>query len=833
MRQAIRTLFVSTSFFLALLLPLVPAAASPFSTPPLPPDPAMLAVPPEECFFYIGWSGAATPDPNSTNTTEKFLAEPEIRRFLTELEAEIVRFAKEHSQANPMAAMAAEELPGVLHTLLTRPVASFVGQVAVGPMGVNAPAALVVDAGEDASKLAATLTKVEGLLAQAMPGVTPQTVTVAGATLKQITPPGPAPLPIMWGLKGDVFILAVGPNTAAEVLGRMEARSTPPAWYTKLQSQLAVPRPAVTAWLNVAGIVKTMAPLIPDPKTPAVLEALGLNDLSSVGYVSGLDGSGTVKKTLYATTGELKGLLGLLDTKPITAADLAGVSADSQMLAAFRLDAANVLEGVRAMASAMDPNAVAEIDKGLADANAEIGFKIKEDLLQSLGDLWSFYGTGPSAQSPTGSFVFAVTVRDSKRLEPAYQKLLTFVKEELKKNPQTANLELKQSAYNGSTVYYVKLPLPAGGLALPGLPAAQSNASITLSWCLTPSKFVIASDPSALKKELSGVATADTLASQAPLGEVLQDGPFAVAYYDELAAFKQSYAGMQTMLPIAMMTASSQGFTFKLPALPPAAAFEPYLKPSVFEVRKTADGILSETHLSLPTGGGVMLTSVAPAGVLTALLLPAVQAAREAARRAQSSNNLKQIALAMMQFEGQYKYFPAAATYDASGKPLLSWRVFILPYLGPEEGKLYEQFKLDEPWDSPHNRALIEKMPAVFAHAGLSGPQYAGKTVYLAPVGDQTLINAKQGSRLADCTDGTANTVMLVEASPENAVEWTRPQDLTIDSANPLAGMGISPLVVQALMGDGSVRTLLRSKAGPAYAALFTRSAGDTAPPAE
>ena len=106
----------------------------------------------------------------------------------------------------------------------------------------------------------------------------------------------------------------------------------------------------------------------------------------------------------------------------------------------------------------------------------------------------------------------------------------------------------------------------------------------------------------------------------------------------------------------------------------------------------------------------VEMSNGAPAvGVLTALLLPAVQAAREAANRNMSQNNLKQIALCMLNYEDTKKRLPARAIYDKDGKPLLSWRVMMLPYM--EEKSLYDQFHLDEPWDSEHNKKLLEKMP--------------------------------------------------------------------------------------------------------------------------
>src|SRR5271166_372859 len=104
-----------------------------------------------------------------------------------------------------------------------------------------------------------------------------------------------------------------------------------------------------------------------------------------------------------------------------------------------------------------------------------------------------------------------------------------------------------------------------------------------------------------------------------------------------------------------------------------------------------------------------LLVVIAIIAMLIALLLPAVQAAREAARRAQCTNNLKQIALAMHNYASANNCFPPAATYTRDGKPLLSWRVLILPYL--EQASLYNQFHLDEAWDSPNNKPLGDRMP--------------------------------------------------------------------------------------------------------------------------
>jgi hypothetical protein len=211
---------------------------------------------------------------------------------------------------------------------------------------------------------------------------------------------------------------------------------------------------------------------------------------------------------------------------------------------------------------------------------------------------------------------------------------------------------------------------------------------------------------------------------------------------------------------------------------------------------------------------------IASPGVLVALLLPAVQAARESARRLQSSNNLKQISLAMHGIHSAHGALPPAAIRDQAGKPLLSWRVQILPYL--EQQDLYDQFHLDEPWDSEHNKKLLEKMPAVYRNPNTPS---GSTTNYLAVTGKGTMFDGAKGISFDHVKDGLTNTIMVVEADPDRAVEWTRPSDLEVDFERPLAGLGhLRAGGFQATLGDGSVHFISNSIDPQVLKALFTRS---------
>ncbi len=227
------------------------------------------------------------------------------------------------------------------------------------------------------------------------------------------------------------------------------------------------------------------------------------------------------------------------------------------------------------------------------------------------------------------------------------------------------------------------------------------------------------------------------------------------------------------------------------------------------QVVKTVPGLEKLLQALMPKQEGDRLVLDAREDVLGALAeatVPAVTAARESAQRVQSMNHMKQLGLAMHNYHEVKKTFPPAASRDAQGKPLLSWRVHILPYL--EEPGLYEQFHLDEPWDSPHNKALLAQMPQVF-RSPASKSRKPGYTNYVVPVGPGTVFEGPEGRSFRDIRDGTSNTIMILEVDDAHAVPWTKPDDWTYDRENPTSGLGgLYPHVFHAALCDGSIHAL-------------------------
>ena len=191
----------------------------------------------------------------------------------------------------------------------------------------------------------------------------------------------------------------------------------------------------------------------------------------------------------------------------------------------------------------------------------------------------------------------------------------------------------------------------------------------------------------------------------------------------------------------------------------------------------------------------------------------AVQSAREAARRAQCVNNLKQIGLALHNYHDTYKSFPPAVTTDKNGRPMHSWRVAILPFI--EQAALYKNYKFDEPWDGPNNRNLDNIAIPVFRCPCDPGPPGSTETNYVMVTGEHTIGGLPNAAtRISDIRDGTSNTIMIVEVTG-SGIRWAEPRDLSVEEIrrgiNDKSGKWISshhPGGVNVAFCDGSVRFL-------------------------
>lgn len=227
--------------------------------------------------------------------------------------------------------------------------------------------------------------------------------------------------------------------------------------------------------------------------------------------------------------------------------------------------------------------------------------------------------------------------------------------------------------------------------------------------------------------------------------------------------------------------------------------------------------------------------------IATALMFRhAVTSARQAARHSLCISHGKHIGLAMHTTADEGRWFPAAIV-DDQGRPLLSWRVAILPRLG--EANLYDEFHLDEPWDSEHNRRLIPRMPEYYRCPDSIMPPDAGLTTYLAAAGagmafdqpkplDDLVRRARlTGVTRGDFTDGLSQTILVVEVAPEDAVPWTKPEDFGCAPADTRArlfrGSAHPNGLHSFVFASGNVQAIGPDVTPENLAAALTRSGGD------
>jgi hypothetical protein len=186
-----------------------------------------------------------------------------------------------------------------------------------------------------------------------------------------------------------------------------------------------------------------------------------------------------------------------------------------------------------------------------------------------------------------------------------------------------------------------------------------------------------------------------------------------------------------------------------------------------------------------------------------------------------SRDNLKRIGFGGHSYEYTHRFLPNNVS-SKDGKPLLSWRVLILPYL--EEEDLFKQFKLDEPWDSEANKKLVGRMPTVYAPVRVKAEP--GQTFYRGFAGPDTMFEPNRQITLAAVTDGTSNTAWVVEAG--EAVVWTKPDDLPFDPKKELPKLGgLFDGEFHMLTVDGAVHRVRKDFDPAEFKKMVTRSDGE------
>jgi Protein of unknown function (DUF1559) len=181
----------------------------------------------------------------------------------------------------------------------------------------------------------------------------------------------------------------------------------------------------------------------------------------------------------------------------------------------------------------------------------------------------------------------------------------------------------------------------------------------------------------------------------------------------------------------------------------------------------------------------------------------------------------------MVIYHDTHGHMPPAVVFGENGQPLYSWRVLVLPYF--EQQELYSQFHLDEPWDSPHNLTLLERMPCMYAPPPGKRSRYpAYHTICHVFVGKGTPFEEGKKLKLteSDFPDGTSNTILIIEAGPP--VPWTKPEEIPFDPDGSLPQLDtLFPDIIRLVDAWGSRHHVRTDISETTLRAAITRNGGE------
>lgn len=584
----------------------------PVGLPPTEPDAKLAHVAPEKVLLYASWSGTADADPNSTNKAEQLLADKQVRHMITTVEKAILSAIESEARRDEEKKLA-KHIPLLIKIALTQPTAIWVEDVQLGP-AVNVEAALIVNLGKQGNAAKKSLDVIEGLLAQEIG----KPVKHDNGLWKLNTPPD-APL-MTYGHVGDYFVFTMGTNTAKQVPAGLVVKNLAdkpgPKWLRDAREKLKVKRESSITYINLGEALKKFGPIIAQQMggreagdmMNQVMAALGLDKVTSIATVSGFDDVSFVTRSRTGIEGQAKGVLKIISDKPLTAKDLSDIPADADLAFAGRIDASMLWDELRTIIGAIDRNALAEFDAELANAEDELGFSVKKDLIDSLGDTVQVYNSPGQGGLVITGLTGVVTIKDRAKARKVIDRLVKIADQEFNRfaraNPnqfRREEIQFKKMQFMGETIEYTN-------------PIGDDDFIVAPAWCLLEDRFVIAPYPQMIKAYLMHRqdANARSLATVPAVKAMLAQSqpPSMISYTDTPSLVEKFYPLLHPLLTsgLAMMQEELPGLNIDIAALPTASAIVPHLTPDASMTIRTADGLYSESRgtLSMVGSGAIV-----------------------------------------------------------------------------------------------------------------------------------------------------------------------------------------------------------------------------------
>jgi hypothetical protein len=512
------------------------------------------------------------------------------------------------------------------------------------------------------------------------------------------------PAEVGWWAEGEHLVVAIGVQAIDNALAVADGKSKNVTASRLWKSYRSANPPFETnmlAWLDTARLFKSVGPIslpLNGPGAPPItvqqfIEAAGVDGVKAYVYRSGFQGVATVSEArLELADGDQGSINSLILQKPITLKDLPPLPANISAFGAASFDFSNwygVVSGIiDRVATLGPPEAKQQMDAALDQARSAVGLDVKADLLDPLGNVMCVYndsGQGPLILGLT----LAISVDDAAKLRKSIDTLLSRASQQLP--PKMLNV--RRTEKHGRSVVTLEI----------------ADAVANPAFVITDDWLVLSIVPQNLETFL--------LRADGKLPRWKAEGEFAKALEAVPKEFtsltvsdpRDSYRLMAGLAPIVLpiLRKVAKNANPDLPIdvavadLPPAETVVEPLFPNVAVTYVEGNTLIRHSRASLPGffGGDSGSAGVATAAVAVALLLPAVQQARMAARRTQSKNNLKQIVLGLHNYHDAMNSFPAGTIETSAKEPKdrLSWMASLLPFV--EQAQLYNQLDKRQKWN--------------------------------------------------------------------------------------------------------------------------------------
>jgi len=584
----------TTSFGALVLLLFGGQVGVPFGLPPLPEDSVMSSVAPPECLWYFSWSGVAEPDPKSTNQTEQLLAEPEVREFIRGVGKALATAIRKGAPPTPRGQLLGAEGPNLIRVLLTHPTAAFISKAGIGPSGLDIVGGIVVGTGDETDKVKVTLEKLEQTMLGAEAKLQRTLLGTAAADAiakwhKLPLPPG-APT-VEWGFHGKYLIVGIGEGSADAIASRSMGK--PPEWLVAIKKRLAVERVSTVHYLNVKRVISSANAIPGFGQVQTVLNVLGLGNVQQFANISGLEGTGCVGKSWVQVDGEPTGLLTVFGPEPLTAADLAPIPKDASIAIAVRVNASRLWTSILESVNKIDAASGEQFAAGVKQVEAVLGFRLQEDLFQTLGDSWCIYNSPGEGGLLITGLTIVVPVKDHDRLVKTNEQLVQLARKNMPKPDDTVpSFARRGASINDTTFQKQKIfYLNSFGEGMP----------FVLSWCVTDKQLILSLSPQNIRAFLSRDPAGGSLADLPAVAEKLKSAsPLLLTYQDSASMMKITYPVLQMIATMGFGEMQREGLDLDGAMLPSLSSLVRHIEPGISTLSREKDGLVYTSRQSMP-----------------------------------------------------------------------------------------------------------------------------------------------------------------------------------------------------------------------------------------